>query len=100
MENTMNMNDKKVFTEQKDLTLSQLKEMCADGDIVTNPDYQRDYVYNNRLASKLIESILIGIPIPTIYLCQEDDETFSVIDGQQRITSFVRYLNNDYQLTV
>ena len=94
----MDMNDKKVFTEQKDLTLSQLKEMCADGDIVTNPDYQRDYVYNNRLASKLIESILIGIPIPTIYLCQEDDETFSVIDGQQRITSFVRYLNNDYQL--
>lgn len=94
----MDMDDKKVFTEQKDLTLSQLREMCADGDIVPNPDYQRDYVYNNKLASKLIESVLIGIPIPTIYLCQENDETFSVIDGQQRITSFVRYLNNEYSL--
>ena len=41
---------------------------------------------------------MIGIPIPTIYLCQENDETFSVIDGQQRITSFVRYLSNEFSL--
>jgi len=94
----MNIDDKTVFTEQKDLTLSQLKEMCEDGDIIPNPDYQREYVYDNKKASKLIESVLIGIPIPTIYLCQENDETFSVIDGQQRITSFVRYLSNEFSL--
>jgi 5-methylcytosine-specific restriction endonuclease McrA len=40
----------------------------------------------------------MGIPIPTVYMCQEQDETYSVIDGQQRITSFVKYLENEYAL--
>ncbi|WP_129721419.1 HNH endonuclease family protein [Xylanivirga thermophila] len=89
----------KVFTEQKDFTLSQLREMVADGDLITNPDYQRDYVYNDKQASKLIESILIGIPIPTIYLSEEDEGIYSVIDGQQRITSFVNFLDNKFKLS-
>lgn len=89
----------KVFTEQKDFTLSQLREMVAEGDLITNPDYQRDYVYNDKQASKLIESILIGIPIPTIYLSEEDEGIYSVIDGQQRITSFVNFLDNKFKLS-
>ena len=84
--------EKIVYTTQKDFPLSTIREMFDDGDIITNPDYQRDFVYSPKQSSKLIESILIGIPIPTIYLCQENDETWSVIDGQQRITSFVHYL--------
>ena len=40
----------------------------------------------------------MGIPIPTIYLCVEEDNTYSVIDGQQRITSLIRYLKNEYAL--
>ena len=47
----------------------------------------------------LIESILIGIPIPVIYLAEEDEGVYSVIDGQQRITSFVRYLKNEFPLS-
>ena len=65
---------KKVFTNPKDLTLSNIREMIADGDIKPNPDYQRDYIYNDKQASKLIESFLIGIPIPTVYLCETEDE--------------------------
>lgn len=40
----------------------------------------------------------MGIPIPILYLCEEEDGTYSVIDGQQRILSFVRYLKNEYAL--
>ena len=93
------MEDKTVYTSQKDFPLSTIREMFDDGDIVTDPDYQRDFVYTQKQSSKLIESMLIGIPIPTVYLCQENDETWSVIDGQQRITSFVFYLENKYPLT-
>lgn len=92
------MEEKTVYTTQKDFPLSTLREMFDDGDIVTDPDYQRDFVYTQKQSSKLIESILIGIPIPTVYLCQESDETWSVIDGQQRITSFVFYLKNKFPL--
>ena len=90
---------KKVFTNPKDLTLSNIREMIADGDIKPNPDYQRDYIYNDKQASKLIESFLIGIPIPTVYLCETEDESYDVIDGQQRLTSVARYLNNNFALT-
>ena len=88
-----------VHTETKDLTLSQIKDMVDANDLMTNPDYQRNYVYDDKRASLLIESILIGIPIPIIYLCEEEEGIFSVIDGQQRIMSFTRFLKNEFALT-
>lgn len=88
-----------VHTETKDLTLSQIKDMVDANDLMTNPDYQRNYVYDEKRASLLVESILIGIPIPIIYLCEEEEGIFSVIDGQQRIMSFTRYLKNEFALT-
>ena len=88
-----------VHTETKDITLSQLREMVDANDILTNPDYQRNYVYDDKRASLLVESILIGIPIPIIYLCEENEGIYSVIDGQQRIMSFTRYLKNDFPLS-
>ena len=44
--------DKTVFTEQKDFPLSAIREMYDEGDIIPNPDYQRDYVYNDKQASR------------------------------------------------
>ena len=88
-----------VHYTSKDLSLSQLKDLYDKKRLITDPDYQRNYIYSPKKASSLIESILIGIPIPIIYLCEEDDGTYSVIDGQQRITSFVKYLKNEYTLT-
>ena len=84
MGNTNEIKDisKKVFTEKKDFPLSTIKDMFDDGDIIPQPDYQRDYVYNEKDASRLIESVLMGIPIPTIYLCEELDGTYSIIDGK------------------
>ena len=89
---------KRVFTDKKDFPLSLIKEMFDDGDIIPQPDYQRDYVMDNKTASRLIESVLLNIPIPTVYLCEELDGRFSIIDGQQRMTSFVKYLKNEFAL--
>ena len=81
----------RVFTDKKDLTLSQIKEMFDDGDIIPQPDYQRDYVMDEKTASRLIESVLMNIPIPTVYLCEESDGRLSIIDGQQRMTSLLNF---------
>ena len=89
---------KRVFTDKRDFPLSTIRDMFSEGDIIPQPDYQRDYVMDDRRASKLVESLIMGIPIPTVYLCEENDGTYSVIDGQQRMTSFVRFLNNDFSL--
>lgn len=92
------LDKKKVFTEDKDIPLSQLKEMFDDGDIDTQPIYQREFLEDWIKASRLVESVLLSIPIPTVYLCQEKDETLSVIDGQQRLTSFIKFLKNEFPI--
>ena len=90
--NSKELDIKKVYTDTKDYPLSIIKEMFDDGDIIPQPDYQRDYIMDEKKASKLIESVLLQIPIPTVYLCEESDGTLSIIDGQQRLTSFVKFL--------
>lgn len=87
-----------VHIERKDYSISELAGMLRDGDIKTDPDYQRGYIYDDKKASSLVESILMGIPIPILYLSEENDYTYEVIDGQQRIISFVRYYNNEFRL--
>ena len=74
-----------VHTRPMNLTLQELKNSVDANDIKTDPDYQRKYVYDDKRASCLIESILIGIPIPVIYLAEEDEGEYSVIDGQQQM---------------
>ena len=97
--NENNIDEKRVYTDRKDLTMANILEMYNDGDIIPQPDYQRDYVMDRKQASRLIESILLQIPIPTVYLCEESDGTLSVIDGQQRITSIVKFLSNEFELS-
>lgn len=51
------------------------------------PSFQRNYVWDRKRASKLIESLLIGLPVPQVFLYEEDKNNFLVIDGQQRLLS-------------
>ncbi|MGN4149248.1 DUF262 domain-containing protein [Burkholderia gladioli] len=85
-------------TEQYDFSVSTLIGMMAK-DEVKIPEYQRRYVWSDRQASRLIESLIIQCPIPVIYLNQEKDETFSVIDGNQRLNSLRRFLNDEFPLS-
>ena len=67
-----------------DFTLDALVRRIQDGDIIV-PSFQRGYGWNQKQASLLIESFLMGLPVPGIYLFQEEDRTLLVIDGQQRL---------------
>ncbi len=59
----------------------------VDSGVVSIPGFQRNYVWDIKRASKLIESLIIGLPIPQIFLYEESRNKFSVIDGQQRLMS-------------
>ena len=76
------------------MPISYFDRMELIGRIETNPEYQRDFVYSIEKSSRLIESALMKIPLPTIYLCEEDNGNYSIIDGQQRITSFLKFKRN------
>ncbi|MCD7973372.1 MAG: DUF262 domain-containing protein [Candidatus Azobacteroides sp.] len=89
---------RKLITETYDFTVSTIQEYIKNGHI-TIPNFQRGYVWNRVQASRLIESLIIQCPIPVIYLSQNANETLSVIDGNQRLTSINLFINNEFPLT-
>lgn len=98
-------NQRKIIWQAKDFSIREFSSMQQDGDLDLQPNYQRKYVATPAIASRLIESVLMDVPIPVIYLAEEKDSSYSVIDGQQRLTSFLSFLNghfpdgNEFKLT-
>ena len=87
---------RKIVWQAKDFSIREFASMLQDGDLELQPEYQRKYVATPKIASKLIESVIMDVPIPVIYLAEEQDGTYSVIDGQQRLTSFLSFMNGKY----
>src|SRR3972149_7177363 len=71
-----------------DFTLSGLVGMWNSKDI-TIPDFQREFVWTIKQSSLLIESFLIGLPVPPVFFYIDDENKNLVVDGQQRILSIV-----------
>ncbi|RYH74449.1 DUF262 domain-containing protein [Flavobacteriaceae bacterium 144Ye] len=63
------------------------------------PEYQRRRVWNVKRKSKLIESILMNIPIPPIFLLETNYRDYEVMDGQQRLDALVSFFNDEFELT-
>jgi 5-methylcytosine-specific restriction endonuclease McrA len=88
--------NRKIVWQAKDFSIREFASMLQDGDLDLQPEYQRNYVATPKIASKLIESVIMDVPIPVIYLAEEIDGSFSVIDGQQRLTSFLSFMNGKF----
>lgn len=67
-------------------------------ELVIDPDFQRNDVWSAKQSAELVESILMGIPISTIYLFEMKDGTKQVVDGRQRISAILNFLNNKFSL--
>lgn len=99
--------ERTVKTQSIEYDLETLVKKIQKGVIKLDPDYQRRHRWNYITSSKLIESLILNIPIPIIYLSydidvdnevQEETARYSVIDGQQRLTAIVKYFENKFQL--
>lgn len=88
---------RKLHTETYDFTVDTIVERL-EAETIFIPEFQRKYVWNESQASRLIESLIIQCPVPVIYLNQENNENLAVIDGNQRLTSIRRYINNEFPL--
>jgi hypothetical protein len=85
-------------TQAYDKSVSDLVSMIKEHDISLNPDYQRNYIWDNKKASLLVESILLSVPIPVIYVAEEADSSWTVVDGLQRLNSLRRFWDNEFRL--
>ena len=90
--------ERRLITETLDFTVKTIVEQLNQGTIFV-PEFQRDIVWTRSQKSRLIESLIIQCPIPVIYLNQEDDNSLSIIDGNQRIHALKEFTDNQFELT-
>src|SRR3982751_4795149 len=81
-----------VKTDAYQLSVGEIINMYKDGELVINPDFQRLFRWEIGQKSKLVESILLGIPIPSIFVFEKDDSTWELIDGLQRISTLLEFM--------
>ncbi|OTN89093.1 hypothetical protein A5819_001585 [Enterococcus sp. 7E2_DIV0204] len=74
-----------------DLSFRELANMY-DEDELLKPELQRNYVWDKREASRFVESILLGLPVPSIFLAKTVDENYLIIDGYQRIMTVYDFI--------
>ncbi|MGM9533657.1 MAG: DUF262 domain-containing protein, partial [Intestinibacter sp.] len=67
--------------------------------IILDSEFQRENVWDRRQKSELIESVLMGLPIPTMYLSEDRYANLIVVDGRQRLTAFFEFLNGEFALS-
>jgi hypothetical protein len=85
-----------VFDKNEDKGLFGL-----DGQLIIQPEYQRNYIYGDgKRDVAVVESLLKGYPLGLIYFAKNADGMYEVLDGQQRITSFARYVNKSWPFAV
>ncbi|SCG55640.1 DUF262 domain-containing protein [Micromonospora halophytica] len=83
-------------------TVAEFRSLNKSGELILQPEYQRQVVWPDRARVSLMETILLGYPIPEIYLAYETspdgEQKASVVDGQQRLTSLLWFLDNKFAL--
>lgn len=99
--------ERTVKTQNVEYDLDTLIKRIDTGSIKLDPEYQRRHRWSDETSSRLIESLILNIPIPVIFLSQDidvDDEVdisvarYTVIDGQQRLTAIHKFMKNKLQL--
>lgn len=94
---------KAVAYDSKDFTIEILVKKYLDGidddeNEIYVPDYQRDFVWDDSRQSRLIESIVLGLPIPPIFVAENTDGRLEIVDGSQRVRTLSAFLNNELTL--
>ena len=94
--------DKELMTQKMkvdfntyDLSVKELLSMVNDGLINIAPDYQRQFRWDDERQSSLIESLFLGIPVPSLFMATNADGTWELIDGVQRVSTMICFAGDD-----
>lgn len=87
-----------VLIRTENRTVFDVVRRMKKGQYILDPDFQREFVWDLDKQSKLIESALMRIPLPVFYLAEQDDGRIIVVDGLQRLTTFYRFMRDEFAL--
>ncbi|MFQ2424437.1 DUF262 domain-containing protein [Aeromonas caviae] len=87
-----------VLIRNENRTVFDVTRRIAKGGYIMDPDFQRDFIWDEEKQSKLIESVLMRIPLPVFYLAENSSGKMVVVDGLQRLSTFQRFCNDKLKL--
>ncbi|OUM49463.1 hypothetical protein BW425_07915 [Bacillus pseudomycoides] len=88
----------RIVTEQGRFQLTTIENIVEGEDYILNPEYQRRHRWNNERKSKLIESFIMNVPVPPIFLYEKDYSVYEVMDGLQRLTAIYDFYTDRFSL--
>ena len=92
LQNEIDKMRKQIKTDSYPMSIGELTNLYRDGDLNINPIYQRLFRWDIAQQSALIESILLGIPVPPIYVYQDSEGKWNLIDGLQRLSTIFKFM--------
>ncbi len=85
-------NPEEISIDKKLITMDAILRRLEQGTIILSPDFQRNFVWDEVKKSRLIESLMLKIPIPMFYVASDEAGTFTVVDGLQRLSTIRDYI--------
>lgn len=82
---------KEIRSESYPMSIGEMMNLYEKGEVDLHPEFQRFFRWTSLQRTRLIESILLGIPLPAIFLVQRDDGVLDVIDGLQRLSTIFQF---------
>jgi hypothetical protein len=90
----LNDQKRKVDFDSFDITVKELVGMVAESTVDIAPEYQRRFRWDVKRQSALVESVFLGIPIPTLFMAANADGTWELIDGVQRLSTLIHFIGD------
>ncbi|MFK3866686.1 DUF262 domain-containing protein [Pseudoalteromonas rhizosphaerae] len=96
--NQLDKETRKVDFDSFDISVKELVSMSDEGIVDIAPEYQRQFRWPHENQSRLIESVLLGIPVPSLFMAANKDGSWELIDGVQRLNSLIHFVGTAEQL--
>jgi uncharacterized protein with ParB-like and HNH nuclease domain len=91
LETEIKASARKLATDSYEMSVGELMNVYRDGELIVSPEFQRLFRWKLSQKSSLIESLLIGVPIPSIFVFEVEDGTWELIDGLQRVSTILEF---------
>ncbi len=89
----------RVDVDHFDIPVRELVRMVSEGELKTAPAYQRQFRWDKTRESELVESLLLGLPVPPLFVATDRDGTWELVDGLQRVSTLVHFISADSAAT-
>lgn len=92
LQDEINAKSKEVSTDKYSMSIGEIISMYNEGDLDIHPEFQRFYRWTLSQKTRLIESFLLNIPVPSIFVSQREDGVWDVVDGLQRLSTIFQFV--------